>query len=75
MEIKEVSVLFDTKSLNSLNSLISLNSLLKSRRLLTEHTSPPARPNFSGEGCRYNARQKSRRWAVLEVLLIVGTFC
>ena len=32
------------------------------------------RPNFSEEGCRYNARQKSRRWAVLSVLLIVGTF-
>nr|MBR2110984.1 hypothetical protein [Alistipes sp.] len=31
--------------------------------------------NLLIEGCRYNARQKSRRWAVLEVLLIVGTFC
>ena len=31
--------------------------------------------NFWVEGCRYNARQKSRRWAVLNVLLIVGTFC
>ncbi|MBR4029655.1 MAG: hypothetical protein IKJ08_08740, partial [Alistipes sp.] len=35
----------------------------------------PHDPNFLSEGCRYNARQKSRRWAVLEVLLIVGTFC
>ena len=31
--------------------------------------------NLGVEGCRYNARQKSRRWAVLGVLLIVGTFC
>ena len=31
--------------------------------------------DFVIEGCRYNARQKSRRWAVLGVLLIVGKAC
>ena len=45
-------------SLTSLISLITLNNLKKSHRLLTEHTSPPARPNFSGEGVRCGASQK-----------------
>ena len=31
----------------------------------TRTTSRTALPNFLSEGCRYNARQKSRRWAVL----------
>ena len=31
--------------------------------------------DLQSEGVEYNTRQKSRRWAVLGVLLIVGTFC
>ena len=31
--------------------------------------------NLSSEGCRYNARQKCRRWVVLDVRPIDGIFC
>ena len=57
-EFREFKELRERVSLNSLNSLNSLIYHLNQRT------------NFLSEGIRYNARRISKRWAVLEVLLI-----
>ena len=71
-------------SLRTLGSLRSLGTraqikaplrLIKAPTQFVVRVVHKAPPHLCLEGRRCNARQKCRRWAVLSVLLIVGTFC
>ena len=70
-----INIMDDTDTKKTLNgqykTYVPFRALIEASQMRRYHE----KFNFSGEGCIYNSRQKSRRWAVLIVLLIVGTFC